>query len=212
MLVKDIMTKNPISIPLNYSVSKAYKLMLKEGFSQLPVVDKDNKLVGLITNNALEEVSSDTSLNDYERNYLLNQTKLQDIIQTGFFVIDENTIIENAALIIKENRISSICVINSNKNLCGIITKTDVFKALIDIMNIKSSGTRVYLKCDIGKNVYKELSDFFYDEEITIINFCTTQKDDHIEISIKLDKGDISSSLEKLKDLGYTCFAITTRI
>lgn len=211
MFVKDIMTKAPIAIPLNCSVTKAYKIMNEKGFSQLPVVDDDNTLVGLITEKALEEVSPSSNLNDYEINFLLSKTKLKDIMQTGFFVINENTIIENAALIIKDNRISSICVIDDNKHLSGIITKTDIFKALINIMNIKISGTRLYLKADSSKNVYKELSDYFYDKKINILNFCVNTENDNTEISIKLDKEDITSLLSEIENMGYEIIKINVR-
>ncbi len=213
MFVKDIMTQNPIYVPLDCSVSKAYKLMNENGFSQLPVVDKENKLVGLITENSLEEVSPSSNLSDYEINYLLSKTKIRDIMQTGIFVITENTIIENAALIIKENRISSICVIDDEKHLSGIITKTDVFKALIDIMGIKATGTRYFMITDKNKNVFKELSDFFAKENIKIINFCVTENTENIEISIKLGSTDISDNiLNKLSELGYKILSSKIRI
>lgn len=213
MFVKDIMTKNPIFVPLDYSVSKAYKLMNDKGFSQLPVVDKDNKLVGLITEDALEKVSPSSNLSDYEINYLLNQTKIRDIMQTGIFVIKEDTIIENAALIIKENRISSICVIDDDKHLSGIITKTDVFKALIDIMSIKTTGTRYYMITDKNKNVFKELSDYFAEENIKIFNLCIKENEDNTEISIKLGNTDISDNvLNKLSQLGYKILSSKIRV
>lgn len=212
MFVKDIMTKNPVFVPLNYSVSKAYKLMNEKGFSQLPVVDNDNKLVGLITEDALEKVSPSSNLSDYEINYLLNQTKIRDIMQTGIFVIKEDTIIENAALIIKENRISSICVIDDDKHLSGIITKTDVFKALIDIMSIKTTGTRYYMITDKDKNVFKELSDYFAEVNIKILNLCIKETEDNTEVSIKLENTDISDNvLNKLSQLGYKILSTKIR-
>ncbi|MGN1317718.1 MAG: CBS domain-containing protein [Lachnospirales bacterium] len=211
MFVKDIMTKNPIAIPLDYSVTKAHRLMCEKGFSQLPVVDENNTLVGLITEETLEKVSPSSNLNDYEINYLLSKTKLRDIMQTGMYVILEDTIIENAALVIKDNRISSICVIDNDNHLSGIITKTDIFKALITIMNIRESGTRLYLKTNENKNVYKELSDFFSDKNIGILNFCINKYDDYIEISIKLDNSDISDIIDDIKNMGYEIVKINIR-
>lgn len=213
MFVKDIMTKNPVSVPLDYPISKAYKLINEKGFSQLPVVDKDNKLVGLITESSLEEVSPSSNLSDYEINYLLNQTKLRDIMQTGIFVIMEDTIIENAALIIKENRISSICVIDKDKRLCGIITKTDVLKALIDTMSIRSSGTRFYMITNKGKNIFKELSDYFANENISILNLCVTENKESFEVSIKLGSSNITENVtDKLNQMGYKILSTKIRV
>ena len=54
--------------------------MTEGHYSQLPVVDSDNKLIGLVTEKLLAEVnpSSATSLSVYEINYLLSKTKVQD--------------------------------------------------------------------------------------------------------------------------------------
>ncbi|MFR5772541.1 MAG: CBS domain-containing protein [Lachnospirales bacterium] len=68
------------------------------------------KLIGLVTEKLLAEVnpSSATSLSVYEINYLLSKTKVQDIMKTGIFKINKDALIEDAAIIMKENRISSL--------------------------------------------------------------------------------------------------------
>jgi CBS domain-containing protein len=46
--VKDVMTRNPVTVPLEATIVDAARLMLEEKISGLPVVD-DNKVVGIIT-------------------------------------------------------------------------------------------------------------------------------------------------------------------
>lgn len=212
VFVKDIMTKEPISVPIDFTVSKAYKLMNSKGFSQLPVVDSDNKIVGLITEQSLEEVSPSSNLSDYEINYLLSKTKIRDIMQTGFFVLHENAIIETAAITLKENRISSVCVIDDEKHLSGIVTKTDIFKAFINVMRIRDKGTRLYLSADVNKKPYKELSEFFDNKNIKILNIWVSEKDDKLEISIKVNSININDDiLNELNTMGYEIIANKTR-
>lgn len=45
----EIMTKNPITIPYNYTVEEAAEILLEKKISGMPVVDKEGKVVGTIT-------------------------------------------------------------------------------------------------------------------------------------------------------------------
>ena len=47
--VDEIMTRNPGTIPQTASVGEAAQIMLEKKFSGLPVVDQEDKLVGIIT-------------------------------------------------------------------------------------------------------------------------------------------------------------------
>jgi len=47
--VGEIMTKNPITVPFNYTVEEAAEILLSNKISGLPVVDKDGNVVGTIT-------------------------------------------------------------------------------------------------------------------------------------------------------------------
>ena len=53
MLVKDVMTKNPISVKPDMSVLEAKEIMNKNKINKLPVLDKNGSLVGIITRNDL---------------------------------------------------------------------------------------------------------------------------------------------------------------
>ena len=47
--IKDIMTKNPITIPLDYTIDEAAKVLLENKLTGAPVVDNEGKVVGVIT-------------------------------------------------------------------------------------------------------------------------------------------------------------------
>jgi acetoin utilization protein AcuB len=54
--VKDIMTKNPITVPPYFTVEETSRVLLKNKISGVPVVDDDNRLVGIITQDDLFKV------------------------------------------------------------------------------------------------------------------------------------------------------------
>jgi acetoin utilization protein AcuB len=49
--VKDIMTKNPVTIPLDYTIEEAAEVLLKHNISGVPVIDHHGNIVGIITQN-----------------------------------------------------------------------------------------------------------------------------------------------------------------
>ena len=53
MLIKDWMSKTPVTAKATTSIMKAAKLMKENGFGRLPVVDDDGRLVGIITDGDL---------------------------------------------------------------------------------------------------------------------------------------------------------------
>ena len=57
MLVRDVMTKNPVTIDVKASIREANDLMKKNNIGKLPVVNKSGALVGIITSNDLQSAA-----------------------------------------------------------------------------------------------------------------------------------------------------------
>ena len=70
--------KNPVTIGPDASFFDARKLVLEKGVRHVPVVDKKNKLVGIVTDRDIREAapSDATTLSFYELNYLLENLKV----------------------------------------------------------------------------------------------------------------------------------------
>lgn len=205
MYVHERMTRRPTVVLPDYSVAKAYQLMQEGRFSQLPVVDDDNKLIGLVTEKLLAEInpSSATSLSVYEINYLLSKTKVRDIMKTGVFKIDKNSLLEDAALVMKENRISSLPV-TDGEYLVGIITRTDIFRAFIDIMGVKAQGTRIAITAEDKTGVFAEITQIFASYDIDIRNISNVNENGKLEMIVKVRSYDVDKAIEDIKAKGYT--------
>ena len=211
MYVRERMTTNPISVEPNVSVSKAFMLMTESKHSQLPVVDNDNKLIGLVTEKLLAEVnpSKATSLSVYEINYLLSKTKVGDIMKTGIFSINQNALIEDAALIMKENRIGSLPVVDDNNYLVGIVTRVDIFKAFIDILGVKAVGTRIAIKTKDSIGIIADITNIIKNNNIDIRNISNFNENGHLELIIKVRSLETDKLVDDLKAAGYEVISVT---
>jgi acetoin utilization protein AcuB len=144
MLVKDLMTPDPVHISPLRSVAEAADIMQKQGVRHLPVVDDEGRLVGLLTRSSLGKAlpGMGTGLTRFEFNYLTSSTAVSDVMIKEPVLIREDEGVEDAARIMNVNRISSLLVMRDDK-LAGIITDTDLFGALLELLGAHRPGVRL---------------------------------------------------------------------
>lgn len=150
MYVKDHMTKDPITIGKDVSLSKALDLMGKHKFHRLPVTDGNGKLIGLITEGLVDEKSGreSTSLSIYELNYLLSRTRASDIMITDVKTIGPDAFVEEAAEKMLDNTINVLPVVDQDNKVIGIITEKDIFQTFVDLLGLKHQGTKFVIRME----------------------------------------------------------------
>lgn len=144
MFVKDRMTVKPITLLPETSVSEALSMMRQNQIRRMPVLNKKGQLIGIVSEKDLLYASPSpaTSLNVYEIGYLLSKLKIKEIMQTALVTVPQDMPIEEAAKIMIDNNVSGLPVMDGDK-LVGIITETDVFKTLMEMMGARDAGIRV---------------------------------------------------------------------
>lgn len=144
MLVKDLMATKLVCVAPNRSVADASEMMTAHKIRHLPVVDDQGQLVGLITRPALAKAlpGGGTGLTRFEFSYLTSSTSVSEVMIKEPFTIEEDGAVEEAARIMNEKRISSLLVMSGEK-LVGIITDTNIFEALMELMGGRRSGVRL---------------------------------------------------------------------
>ena len=93
MLVKSRMTPNPITVTPETGVSSAFAIMKEHSIRRLPVV-KGGKLVGIVTDKELQQVSPSkaTTLSVFELNYLLEKTTIKDAMSRDPITVQDDDI------------------------------------------------------------------------------------------------------------------------
>jgi acetoin utilization protein AcuB len=147
MLVKDRMTPQPITIAPDDSVAEAFRIIRENKVSYLPVVDKKDKLVGIVTQMDLQRASPSlaTTLSIFEANYLLANLKVKEVMSSPPITVSDMTPIEEAAAVMVKNGIGCLPVMHSDK-VVGVITETDIFKAFVEILGSGEAVLRVTLR------------------------------------------------------------------
>lgn len=159
MLVKDRMTRRPITVNADKPVDQALELMHSEHVRRLPVLNQKGKLVGIVSEVDLLEVSPSpaTTLSIYEIPYLLSKMEVEDVMTTDVLTVTEDTPLEETARMMADNKIGGMPVMRDDK-LVGIITETDMFKIFLEVLGAREEGVRVTMLVPEEKGVLAKIT------------------------------------------------------
>ena len=135
---ESVMIHEPITIMKEGTVSDALNLMKEYKIGGIPVVDKDNVLIGIVTNRDLRFVQ------DMERSIEEVMT-VENIITTG-----RNTGLAEAAMILQAHKIEKLPVVDSEHKLIGLITYKDITKSKDRPNSCKDEKGRLRVAAAVG--------------------------------------------------------------
>ena len=190
MIIADRMKKNPATATPDMSISDASAKMKAEKVHRLPVLDDDRRLVGVISEKdiLLAAPSPASTLSTYEINYLLSKLKVKNIMSRNPVTITMDTTIEEAVRLMVENDLSCLPVMEKGY-LSGIVSKSDLFKILLEMLGAKHEGIRVEALVEDKVGVVAGLSEKFTAAGINIISFGTIDgpNPEHKVLTFKLE-------------------------
>ena len=160
MLIKDWMTREPVTITEDTSMIKAIHIMKQHRFRRLPVVHQ-GQLVGMVTDRDLKEASPSkaTTLDVHELYYLLAELQVKEIMTRDPIRVSQDDTVEHAAQVMLEQTISGLPVVDARGQLVGIITQADIFRAFMHITGIRQGGVQFALRLEDRPGLIKEVVD-----------------------------------------------------
>ena len=144
MLVRELMTPNPVTVRPDTPVPDALRLMRERKVRRLPVIDSHGRLVGIVSDKDLLYASPSpaTTLAVWEIPELLGKLKVEKVMTHDVITVAEKTPLEEAARIMADKKIGGLPVMQG-PDLVGIITETDLFKSLLELLGGRRSGVRI---------------------------------------------------------------------
>ena len=160
MLIKNWMTKDVITVGPSTSMQSAMRLMQEHHIRLLPVMKKE-KIMGVVTDLDIKRASASdaTSLEVHELHHLISKLKVKEIMNTEPIMVPFDYTIEEAAEVMTHNQIHGMPVVERKQHLVGVITKTDVFKALMSLTGSEKKGVQFGLLIKDHPGSIKVLTD-----------------------------------------------------
>ncbi len=205
MIVKEVMRTNVVCASPDTKATEAKKMMTENNVSKLPVVE-NGKLVGIITKNDLlrAEPSSATTLDMFEISYLLSKLTVKKIMNTKVVSTSPNEVVEEAARIMVDNKISCLPVVE-NSSLVGIITKSDLFYLFTEMFGAREKGVRIVAIVNDAPGKLAQVTKEIAELNANIISAVTTKKqiDNKIMLTVKATGIDEAKMKSIFENAGY---------
>ncbi|PZU86717.1 MAG: IMP dehydrogenase [Chryseobacterium sp.] len=132
------MIADPVTLSKDHTLAEAKELMAKYKISGLPVVDKNNYLIGIITNRDVK----------YQENL---EVKVEDIMtKENLITSDKTTNLETAKEILLKNRIEKLPIVDKKNKLVGLITIKDIDNQLEYPNANKDKNGRLIVGAGVG--------------------------------------------------------------
>ena len=132
------MIADPVTLSKDHTLAEAKELMAKYKISGLPVVDTDNKLIGIITNRDVK----------YQENL---SAKVEELMtKENLITSDKSTNLEQAKEILLKNRIEKLPIVDLENHLVGLITIKDIDNQLEYPQANKDQNGRLIVGAGVG--------------------------------------------------------------
>jgi acetoin utilization protein AcuB len=167
MFVRDVMTRNPVSIHPDATLRELLTLMTNKTFEAIPV-RANGKLLGIVTDWDVVTNASGAGDSDY-----LDKVKVKDIMTANVKTVGENEVIEMAAYRMYFHDLDALPVVDDAGELIAIVTQNDVFRVLVSLMGLRSKGTRLTIEVPDRAGVLAEITGIVKDFGISIASLST---------------------------------------
>ncbi len=192
MLTAELINNNIPRLQLQDSVSKALQLINDYRVTHLPVVAED-KYLGMISEDDLLDVESEKGTIEF----------LQENFVPAF--VKENEHFLNAVKCSNQFETTIVPVTNEERELVGVITVTDLLKALGDFSGANEIGGIIVMEMERSQFAISEISRIVESNDSTVLHLNTTIQPDTglLTVSLHLNKKEIAAIVSAFERYDY---------
>ena len=148
--VKEIMSKPAISVDENQTLQEVLELLAKHRFSGVPVVDAEDKVIGIISDTDIIRYSQQisviplsnlsgwispyadiTDLASVRKGFeMLTKTKVSQVMTKKAYTITADADVTEVAQLMNRRKINRVPVVADNGKLIGIVTRGDMVQCM----------------------------------------------------------------------------------
>lgn len=131
VLVRDVMTSRPITVPLTESLQGALEVMAMKHIRHLPVVDGTGQMVGLVTDRDLRRAApSPLFPTGDDTQAQLDSVTVERVMIRAPTTIASTAKLEDALRLFVDKKFGALPVLDGGR-LVGILTPIDVMRAML---------------------------------------------------------------------------------
>lgn len=171
MFISRSMTRKVLTLKPGDSLIHAREFMKANRIQHVPVVDPEDRVVGVITDRDLRTAmpSSLYSLSGSpEERARLERFRVEDVMTQDVILLSARDTIQDALLLILKHDIGCLPVVDEAQKLVGIVTIKDLLRSFVSVLGIGEPGTLLCIVVEDKLGQMKQIVDTIYEERISI--------------------------------------------
>ena len=208
MFVSRSMTRKVITVTPETPVIEAQELMADNSIRHLPVVDRSQQLIGIVTDRDIRSALPFNYLKDTcveEQREQFCALPVKEIMTKDPLTISATFTIQDALLQVQNSKVGALPVVDENRRLEGIISVRDLLRAFINVLGIGEPGTLlcILVKEEVGQ--LKKIVDAITAENISFGSILVARywEEDKRAVFTYLLTQNVAHVKKKLKSLGF---------
>lgn len=218
MLVKDWMSTNVITIDVKATLQDAINLLMEHDISLLPVME-EGKLVGVVTDRDVKHASpSDACLLDFQNiMYHVARLEVGSIMNANPVTVPVNLTVEEAAEVLLQHNISGAPVVGDGGQVKGVITKNDLFAALISMTGLTKRGVSFGFQLKDSPGSIKEVTDVirkYGGRLVSIVSTYEAVPEGYRQVYVRafnVDRNTLSDLVQELRKISRLLYMVDHR-
>jgi len=170
MFISKVMTKNVVTIDKDADISQAQEKMSKHLFRHLPVVDQNNRLIGIVTDRDIRSLlppSHFAQENSPEEWKSSSKFRIKDIMTKNPVTISPLDTIQDALILLHKKYFGALPVVVEEQKLIGIISVRDLLREFINVLGLEEPGTLLCIIVENKIGQMKKIVDAISEENIS---------------------------------------------
>lgn len=161
MYISEYMTSDPITISTNIFLPEARRILNENHIRHLPVVDRENKLIGIVSDRDLRSAYPSSVTSNGEKLLAFEQvekTTVEDMMTTSCSTLSPDATLDDALIIFDRDKVGGIPVVSEENVILGIFSILDLTAAYRKLFGVAEEGSiLVGVEDDDRDNILSEI-------------------------------------------------------
>ncbi len=140
LVAEDIMASPVVTLPLNASLTQAWELVKEKRFRHIPIQSRKRELVGILSDRDLSRGTVESALLGIKGSAYLAKISIESYVSHPVLVTAPDATLLAIARVLLEERIGAIPVVSGEKELLGMITRSDILRVIVSHPNFEHWG------------------------------------------------------------------------
>ncbi|SFQ07701.1 acetoin utilization AcuB family protein [Salibacterium halotolerans] len=203
MLVEEIMNEDPVYLHAGDSIEKALKYIDQHKIRHIPIVDENHILTGIVSDRDIRDASPSIFHTRSQEEHL--KKAVSRIMSVPVITANPLDVVEDAAVVLYNNGISSLPVTGDHDNLLGMVTESTVLHTLVELTGAHQPSSRIEVKANDRPGELAAVTSIFHRKQMNVISVLVYPGRDDVSkyLAFRVQTMDPRDVIHDLKEAGY---------